>query len=71
MTKYYINDLTPPRVFMSKSVGFYRVINQGLPICSDKRAEQEALDAAKQMKLIISNTMAWDGDARLWYNPEY
>ena len=60
-----------PPTYMSKSSGFYRVIHHGMPICNDKITEQEALAAAKQMRVDVSPILAWDGDKGMWYNPGY
>lgn len=54
-----------PKVYLSTSEGKFRVISQGLPISVDKRTAAEALAAAEQFKLKVSDRM-WDGDAGQW-----
>jgi len=68
---YYTSEKINPPVYMSMSGGFFRVIVQGMPICNDKETEDEALAAARQMKVQPSSQFAWNGDVGLWFNPNY
>ena len=59
------DDIAPPRCYLSKSEGKYRVIVQGQPICNDKATKAEALAAARDMKVQCS-VLAWDGGQGKW-----
>lgn len=51
-----------PTCYLSGSEGTFRVVYQGMPICNNKATAAEALAAADQMRVTVSNQM-WDGDA--------
>ena len=51
-----------PSTYLSSSEGRFRVIHNSMPICNDKTTAAEALAAADQMRVTVSDQM-WDGDA--------
>lgn len=55
----------PGRGYLSTSGGKWRVISQAMPICADKNTPEEALSAAKTMRLVIE-AAAWNGDRGEW-----
>jgi hypothetical protein len=50
-----------PKIYLSKSEGRWRVIQNAIPISADKRTVREALQVAEHFKLKVSDQM-WDGD---------
>lgn len=64
------SKLPDPPVYLSRSGGRFRVIDRGVPICSDQATEGEALAIAKSWTrgshvYTVSDRM-WDGDAGKW-----
>lgn len=57
--------MSEPKVYLSRSAGKYRVIQQGMPISGDKSSAAEALAVADHFKLKVSDKM-WDGDVGDW-----
>ena len=57
-------EATPP-AYLSISEGRYRVISQGMPICSDKKTPAEALTAAQHLRVSVA-PVAWNGDRAQW-----
>ena len=51
----------PPKNYLSASDGTFRIISQGMPLCSNKSTVREALAVAEQFKIKLS-AWAWNGD---------
>ena len=54
-----------PPAYLSHSAGQWRVIVQGLPICSDKATAAEATAAAAAQRVKLAPVF-WDGDTATW-----
>lgn len=50
-----------PKCYLSTSGGRWRVISGGLQVCADKPSRDEAMAAARGMRLTPA--AVWDGDA--------
>ncbi len=63
-----------PKTYLSMSTSTidgkarYRVIHQAMPISADKTTPEEALRAAEQFRVKVSDTI-WDGDRGRWIPP--
>jgi hypothetical protein len=59
-----IVEATPP-AYLSRSEGKFRVIAQGMPLCSDKATAAEATAAATAQRVKLA-PVYWDGDTATW-----
>jgi DNA-binding protein H-NS len=57
-------EATPP-AYLSHSEGKFRVIVQGMPLCSDKATAAEATAAAHAQRVKLA-PVYWDGDTATW-----
>lgn len=57
-------EATPP-AYLSRSEGKFRVIAQGMPLCSDKATATEATAAATAQRVKLA-PVYWDGDSATW-----
>ncbi len=61
--------MSDPTTYLSMSEGKFRVINQGLPVTTDKPTASEALTAAARCAarcFVADGMTVWDGDRGGW-----
>jgi hypothetical protein len=59
-----VERATPP-AYLSTSGGRWRIISQGLPVCSDQATAAEAMRFAEKYRMKIA-PVSWSGDRGEW-----
>lgn len=59
-----VERATPP-AYLSTSGGRWRIISQGLPVCSDQATAAEAMRFAEKYHMKMA-PVAWNGDRVEW-----